>query len=272
MTIPMPVGQTAPEPPMTSSTRVFAILNLFEEKHPIWHADEINETLGYTRATGYRYVKELVAAGFLRKASAGRYSLGPRIIELDFQLRRSDPVLLAAVPVVDELAKRARLDAVLSTIFATKLVDTYRASADPGLQFRYGRGRPRPLFQGAAPKVILAFMARSQLVKIYESCAADAAAAGLGTNWTEFRSRLTEIRNERFYWSRGELDEWLSGAAMPLFDADGDVAAALTLVGLKESMEKLGEKRLRSLLERACEDIQTIIGKGGQPHQPRAAE
>jgi len=250
---------------MTSSARVFAILNLFDEAHPIWHADEINETLGYTRATGYRYVKELVAAGFLRKASAGRYSLGPRIIELDFQLRRSDPVLLAAVPVADELAKRARIDAVLSTIFATKLVDTYRASADPTLPFRYGRGHPRPLFQGAAPKVILAFTARSQLVNIYKSCAEEIATAGLGNTWAEFRSRLTEIRNERFYWSRGELDEWLSGAAMPLFDADGDVAAAIALVGRKEPMEKLGERRLRSLLERACDDIQRTIANGGSP-------
>ncbi|QIL79425.1 IclR family transcriptional regulator [Diaphorobacter sp. HDW4A] len=260
------MAETAQDLPMTSSTRVFAILNLFGEEHPIWHADEINEALGYTRATGYRYVKELVDAGFLRKASAGRYSLGPRIIELDFQLRRSDPVLLAAVPVADELAKQARLDAVLSTVFETRLVDTYRASADPALQFRYGRGRPRPLFQGAAPKVILAFMARAQLVKIYESCTADIAAAGLGTTWSEFRSRLTEIRNERFYWSRGELDTWLSGAAMPLFDADGDVAAALTLVGLNESMDKLGVERVKLLLERACEDIQASIAQGGLPH------
>lgn len=252
---------------MTSSTKVFAILNLFDEAHPVWHADEINEKLSYTRATGYRYVKDLVAAGFLRKAAAGRYSLGPRIIELDFLLRRSDPVLLAAVPVVDELAKRAGLDGVLSTILATRLVDTYRASADPTLQFSYGRGRPRPLFKGAAPKVILAFTPRAQLVKIYESCAAEAAAAGLGATWPEFRSRLTEIRNERFYFSRGELDEWLSGAAMPLFDADGDVAAALTLVGLRDAMEKLGVEHLKSLLEDACKEIQAVIAQGVPPAQ-----
>src|SRR4029453_359660 len=69
-------------PAMTSPARVLAILNLFSEERPVWHTDEINETMGYTRATGYRYVKDLVEAGFLRKVSAGRYSLGPRTIEL----------------------------------------------------------------------------------------------------------------------------------------------------------------------------------------------
>ena len=90
---------------MTSSSRALAILSLFDEQHPVWHTDEINEAAGYTRATGYRYVKDLVEFGFLRKVSAGRYALGPRIIELDFQLRRSDPLLLTAVPVMEELVR-----------------------------------------------------------------------------------------------------------------------------------------------------------------------
>lgn len=256
---------------MTSPARVLAILNLFDEKHPVWHTDEINAATGYTRATGYRYVKDLVEAGFLRKVSAGRYSLGPRIIELDYQVRRSDPVLLAAIPVMDDLAKKARLDAVLSMIYGTSLVDIYRASVDPTLQLSYGRGRPRPLFLGAAPKMILSQMARPQLVKIYEARAAEAAASGLGNTWPEFRSRLAEIRKHGFYWSHGELDRWLSGAAMPLFDAEGDVAAALTLVGLKESLEEAGEHRLRSLLAHACEEIQARVNEGVRlPASPAA--
>ena len=242
---------------MTSPARVFAILNLFGEQHPVWHADEINAALGYTRATGYRYVKELVEAGFLQKVSAGRYSLGPRIIELDYQLRRSDPVLLAAVPVMEELAKKARLDAVLSTIFGDRLVDTHRASADSTLQLGYGRGRPRPLFRGAAPKVILAHMPRSRLVKIFKVHAAEAAAAGLGPDWSGFRARLTEIRRQGCYFSRGELEAGVSAVAVPIFDADGDISAALALVGQSDAVEQVGARRLRSLLERSREDIRT---------------
>jgi DNA-binding IclR family transcriptional regulator len=253
---------------MTSPARVFAILNLFCEEQPVWHTDDINESLGYTRATGYRYVKDLVEAGFLQKVSAGRYSLGPRIIELDYQLRRSDPVLLAAVPVMDELARKARLDAVLSTIYGTKLVDTYRASADSALRLSYGRGRPRPLFLGAAPKMILAFMARPQLVRIYEACAAEAAASGLGVSWSEFRARLSEVRQQGFYWSRGELEAKVSGAAVPILNADGEVAAALALVGRSESLEDAGERRLKSWLSRAQDDIQARITQGEPPPSP----
>ncbi|HEY9066375.1 MAG TPA: IclR family transcriptional regulator C-terminal domain-containing protein [Burkholderiaceae bacterium] len=169
---------------------------------------------------------------------------------------------------MDDLAKKTRLDAVLSTIYGTKLVDTYRASADSALRLSYGRGRPRPLFLGAAPKVILAFMARPQLVRIYESCAAEAASCGLGASWSEFRSRLTEIRQQGFYWSRGELEAKVSGAAVPVINAEGDIAAALALVGLSESLEDAGERRLKSWLERAQDDIQARLAQGVRPPSP----
>lgn len=92
---------------MSSSARVLAILGLFDAEHPVWQTETIHAALGLTRATGSRGVKELVDAGLLRKVSAGHCSPGPRLIELDHQLRCSDPVLLAAAPVMDALAREA---------------------------------------------------------------------------------------------------------------------------------------------------------------------
>src|SRR5690606_23682317 len=135
------------------------------------------------------------------------------------------------------------------------VVDIHRASVDPTLQLSYGRGRPRPLFRGAAPKVIVANLARPQLVKLYGAAAADAAASGLGTEWSGFRTRMTEIRREDFYWSRGELEPQVSGAAVAVFNADGEVAAGLTLIGQTGALERLGEARLRSLLAKARDAI-----------------
>ncbi|CAN5621629.1 IclR family transcriptional regulator [soil metagenome] len=240
---------------MTSPSRVFAILNLFSEERPVWHADQINEALEYSRATGYRYVKDLVEAGFLQKVSAGRYSLGTRIIELDYLLRRSDPVLLAAAPVMDELSRKARLDSVMSALFGMKVIDTYRVSHDASLQPVYGRGRPRPLFQGAAPKVLISRLPRPQLVRIYEAHAAEIAERGLGDSWTAFRTLMSEIREHGFYLSRGELETDIDAAAVPIAGADGDVVAVLALVGSRANIDRLGERRLHTMLAAAATDI-----------------
>lgn len=245
---------------MTSLAKGFAVLDLFCEVHPVWHADEINHALGYTRATGYRYVKDLVEAGFLRKVSAGRYSLGPRIIELDYQLRRSDPVLLAASPVMDELVKKTGLDAVLSTLFDDRVVDIHRASGDPTLRLSYGRGRPMPLLLGAAAKIMISHLGRRQMLRIYEAHAQEVQSLGLGASWSDFRIRMHAIHAEGFYLSLGEVESNVGAAAVPLFDMDGEPAAALALVGLTEAISAIGEKQLRKLLRKAQDDVRRAIG------------
>ncbi|MBN9427136.1 MAG: IclR family transcriptional regulator [Burkholderiales bacterium] len=242
---------------MSSPARVFAVLSLFTRDRPIWQPDEINEALSYARATGYRYVKELVEAGFLQKLSVGRYALGPRIIELDYQLRQSDPVLLAAMPVMEELARSSGYDAVLSVFFGRmQVIDTYRASVQPGLKLTYGRGRPRPLFQSGAPKILLSSLPRPRLLRLYDQHAREIAEQGMGQSWIEFRGYLTRVRKQGFYLSRGELEPGVGAAVVPVLNDEGDTVAALALVG---PAERLGDERapqLRTLLDQAARQIQ----------------
>jgi len=241
---------------MTSPARALAVLDLFSRERPVWQPDEINEALGYTRATGYRYVKDLVEAGFLQKVSAGRYALGGRIIALDYQLRQSDPVLLAAMPVMTALAAATGFDAVLSVLFGgPQVIDIHRASVQQSLKLTYGRGRPRPLFQSGAPKVLLSGLARAPLVKLYEAQAAEIAARGMGSSWAEFRAYLSAVRKRAFYRSVGELEPGIGASVVPVFNADGDMVAALALVGTAEQLQPYDDDRLRQWLEQAASQI-----------------
>lgn len=241
---------------MTSPARALAVLDLFSRERPVLQPDEINEALGYTRATGYRYVKDLVEAGLLQKVSAGRYALGGRIIELDYQLRQSDPVLLAAIPTMDALAAATGYDAVLSVLFAgSKVIDIHRVNGQSSLSLAYGRGRPRPLYRSGAPKVLLAVQPRALLLKLYEADAAEIAACGMGHSWAAFRAYLTRVRKAGFYSSSGELDPALGAAAVPVHNGEGNVVAALALVGTAERVRAESEPRLRAWLEQAAAEV-----------------
>lgn len=235
----------------TSPARVFAILDLFTIERPTWSADEINRALGYTRPTGYRYVKELVDAGFLQKAGSGRYALGARIIMLDFQLRQTDPVLQTLMPRLDQLVRRSSLDAVVTAALHDQLVDTYRASLSHALALRYGRGRARPVFCGAAAKVLMAYQPRSRQDRWYLTQSAEQLQAlGLGSI-QDFRRQLGQIRAEGGYLSLGELDPGVGGYAIPLFDGDGELRCALTLVGRNGDLLEHGPDLLRQWLMEA---------------------
>lgn len=249
---------------MTSPARVFAVLDLFTSKRPVWHADEISRALSYSRATGYRYVRDLIEAGFLQKVAAGYYALGPRIIQLDYQLRQSDPVLQAALPIVESLASRTGLDVVLSAIFGMQVVDTYRSNRGTSLQLAYGRGRPRPLFRGAAPKVLVAHLSRASLLRLYKSHAKEIAAEQLGNSWDPFRSYMAKVRALPIYVSLGEVERNIGAAAIRVLNKDGDVVATLSLVGKTLTIRRLGEPQLRKWLTKAAEEIQRRLGKRGR--------
>lgn len=238
---------------MTSPARALAVLDLFTRERPVWQPDEINEALGYTRATGYRYVKDLVEAGFLQKVAAGRYALGGRIIELDYQLRQSDPVLLAAMPVMDVLAGSTGFDVVLSVLVGgPKVIDVHRASAQSALKLAYGRGRPRPLFRSGAPKILLSGLPRAPLVKLYKDRAAEIAAYGMGNTWADFRAYLSRVRKQAFYLSIGELEAGIGAAVVPVFNRDGEMVAAMALVAVEERITRASQADLRSWLDAAA--------------------
>lgn len=251
---------------MSSSSKVFAILGLFTQERPVWQPDEINEALGYTRPTGYRYVKELVDAGMLQKVSAGRYALGGRIIELDYQLRQTDPVLLAAAPVMSETARSSGYDLVLSVLYAgPRVIDIHRVGGDERLELIYGRGRPRPMFRASAPKVLLAWLDRAPLLKIYDQHAQEIAECGMGDSWAEFRARLSEIRRRGYYRSHGELQPDVGALAVPVLDPEDRCVGALALVGTTARIDQEPDERLLAWMRDAAAKIRTRLGGEARP-------
>jgi DNA-binding IclR family transcriptional regulator len=206
------------------------VLDVFSEEEPVWSVDALGESLGLSRSTAYRYVKELCEAGLLAPVGGGGYSLGPRIIELDRQIRHSDPLLTAGAEVLGELLPRCgegilficgpRGDSVLSV---------YLAENPNSLDISYSRGRPMPLFRGSASVIILAYLPEGRLRRLFRAHPDAIAAAGLGADWPRFRATLKAIRGRAFLTGRAQLDPGVFAISAPVFDGDGNILASLTL-------------------------------------------
>lgn len=87
-----------------ATDRSLSVLKLFTLDRPVWTAEEIAKTLDVSMSTAYRYVLALEDVGLVATASAGRYILGPAIIQLDRQIQLTDPLLRTARPVMDKIA------------------------------------------------------------------------------------------------------------------------------------------------------------------------
>jgi len=250
--------------PDSSLARMLAVLDLFDEQRMALTPEAIAEALQVSLPTAYRYVRLLSDAGLLQRQGAATYALGPRIIVLDHLIRRSDPVLRHAVPFMKELVATTGLDCVATALYSgDQMIDIHREYSGQPASLSYGRGRPRPLLLGAAPKVVLAHFAPAQLRRLLDQHADEVAAAKLPSDWPTLRRHFARIRQAGSYVSVGELEPTLGAVAAPLVLADGAVLGALSLVTTVERLALLDPDKLAQRVRRAAGEIVARIGAGG---------
>ena len=243
----------------SSLVRMLSVLDLFSDRQLSWSAEAITAALQVSLPTGYRYVKMLTDAGLLQRSADSQYTLGPRIIMLDYYIRRADPVLQHGVPFMQELVTQTGFDCVISALYGQQLLDTHRELGTAPASLSYGRGRPRPLFQGAAPKVILAGLSPAQLHRLFDEHLDEVGSVGLPSNWSDFRKYYSAIRKTGYYFSNGELEPELAALAAPLYRADGSVLGAISLVTTVQRMALVDLPKLARLLTRAAQEITVRI-------------
>ncbi|SDG81744.1 IclR family transcriptional regulator [Pelagibacterium luteolum] len=221
----------------TSLEKVLAILNLFSEDKLTWTADEVVAATGYSRPALYRYVKIMKDAGLLVADSRFGFTLGPRIVELDYLLRRSDPLMVHGVPEIDSLAKCCPGNALLVRWYGSKILCVYSAHSGEGINTSYHRGRPMPLARGAIGRSILAYLPKARLAKLVKSRVDEFAAVGFGATEDEIISNFSRIRNDGFAVAYGEVTPGVVGIAAPVLDAKRSPVASVCVTVLGSQLD-----------------------------------
>lgn len=177
---------------MASADRILQILGLFTPARPAWTPQEAAHALKLSRASAYRYFAQLEEAGFIEPAPGRRFALGPRIVELDRQIRLADPLVQASVDEMQKLARETGGIALLCRLHKDRVLCIHQERGTRAPRFvSYERGRAMPLHRGATSKVILAFL-------------------------PPLPKALEQIRCDRLCVAYGEVDPGACGIAVPL--------------------------------------------------------
>lgn len=257
-------------PERSSLARMLSVLDRFSEVRPVWTVDGIAADAGFTRATAYRYVAELCDAGLLTRVARGAYALGPRIIELDRQIRIGDPLLQAGERAMQHLFRSTRCQVVfLSSLFRDRVVCVAQIARNGQLTMSYARGRPMPLFRGATSKVILANLPERRLAMIFADNPEAIRKAGLGTTRDAFSRKLREIRRLGYALTHAEVDRGVVGLAVPCFDAERSVIGSLSLVFTEEGFPERQLGALVRELRAGAEAIRAELARYAE--SPRGA-
>lgn len=222
----------------------------------MWTVDELVENQGLARATLYRYIKELAAAGLLAPVGNGGYGLGPRFVEVDRQIRLADPLLQVAPPLMASLREAVDGAQLLCRFYGERVLTIHRDYTDERLppKMSMERGRPFSLFLGAPSRAILAHLPAHQLQRLFLYHADEIAQIHLGKTWVEFRDNMRAVRKQGYAFA-SDIDKSLLGISAPIFSEPDVVIASICFVRLKAEVTQHDHEVLAELVIKTAQTM-----------------
>jgi len=222
---------------MTSHTKMLDIMDLFTDEQFAWTIEDMAERLGYTRSTLYRYLRELVDAGFLTALPEIGYTPGPRIIELEALIQRKDPLIQASRPFMVELVGEFGGFSALCRSYGQQVMCVHHEYGTTPIVSGYAKGAVSPLLLGSASRTILAHWPAATLQKLYRVHKEAFAAAGLGEDLEGVKASLRSIRQKGWDVTFGQVTRGVAGIAAPILDGRQNILGSLSVVVQRQSLE-----------------------------------
>lgn len=235
------------------------IINLFREDMPLITLEQVLQRLDISDATAYRYLSTLSDLGFLSKFSGG-YTIGPKVMELNFLVSQYDPLISASRSLIRDLAQQTRTHVLIAKVYGMHFVNVEYAKGE-GLDkdLNFVPGRKLPTFRGSQARAILSVMEKRRLRKLYDAHPADPDRDAIGKDWKSFCKALLRTRKEGHYVSRQELDLGVHGIAAPVFDSSRDVLGSLVVAYRVDRPPTMGEANLAILVKTKAAELADLI-------------
>jgi DNA-binding IclR family transcriptional regulator len=212
-----------------------ALMNALAEER-IATSTRLTEMLEEPPSSIYRMLATLAEAGWVEQIGhRGAYHIGTKLLSLSGELTRRLDIRRAAAPILHEIHTKTGETTFLCIRSGTRAVCIERIDGIRVNSRVLKLGESLPLHVGAAPRALLAFEGRPSWDE-YAAIKASSGEPWRGQSRAEFYSGLEQIRNQGFVISDNNVTPGIAAIGAPIFDHRGDVAASLSVSGLREGI------------------------------------
>lgn len=221
-----------------SVQRAAAIIKLLASQATTgWRLSDIARAAGLGKTTTHRLLNALSEAGIAyQEPETRRYFLGYEIVRLGRLATRYDIAELAR-PSLLRLARETGDTVFVSVREGLDALCLERQVGDfPIKTLTLDAGDRRPLGVGAGSLALLAFLPQDEIVEIIASNAARLAAYP-GFAPAVLETLTVTTRAQGYSFNDGRIVSAMCAVGVPVFDARGRVAAAISVAAIRERMQ-----------------------------------
>lgn len=212
--------------------RAVAILDCFSNEQQILGVREVARRTGISPSAAGRLMLAMRDLRLLvQEPTSGRYSLGSRVLTWAGIFSSSLDIRTIALPAMRELQHATQETISLYIMEGIERVCVERLESQHNVRIVARLGRRLPLYAGSAGKVFLAYLPEAKREDILAHTAMVQLTPNTICDRDVLEADLVRIRARGYATSIGEWVLEAAGVAAPIFDANGDITAVMTISG-----------------------------------------
>ncbi len=211
---------------LSTLERGLTVLRAFDATRPEMALSDVASVTGLSPAVARRCLNTLVALGYIRQ-DGRRFLLTPEVLAFGSAYLSSMNIETIAVPHLQTLGQATGDSVSLAVRSGRDILYVCHIPSNRRIRLGAGVGTRFPLNATSMGKVILAFQGDAAIDAYLAGGSLPRLTERTMTDPQAFRERLSLIAERRYDSALDELDYGIVSVAVPLFDAGGQVVAAI---------------------------------------------
>jgi len=249
--------QATPSTSVQSLARGLAVISCFDAEHMSMTLSEVAARTELSRATARRFLLTLQELGFVR-SDGKHFELTSKVLQLGYAYLSSATLPQLIEPVLEDLSAQVHESASASVLDGTDIVYVARVHTRSIMRVGISVGTRFPAVNTSMGRVLLAFgpdeLREEVLAQGFES------RTGMGLKTpAALRKELKKIRTQGYAVVDQELEIGLRSVAVPIFNADSTVAAAMNVsMSVHPASEQSAQAAAQAILPRLLQAAQQV--------------
>ena len=210
----------------------------------VYRASEIARALGINRTRVFRILKTLENRGYVDYDSDTQgYRLGVKFLHLGENVRERLDLRREAETILVELSRKTGDSAHLLILRGNRAITIDRRQGENRLQVASPIGQSLPLYVGASPKILLAYLPTEERERVLQGITLERFTENTIADLDELRKHLDTIRQQGYAVDEEDYEQGVFAIGAPVFDFTGSVIAGITITtpGSRYSIERKQE-------------------------------
>lgn len=248
-------------PTLKSVDRAFYILNCFTHENPDYSLNELAKKLHVSKGTVHRTLLTAQKRGIIEQNSAtGRYQLGMKVFEFGSIVMKRMNLRSVSKPVLEKVSEQTGETTFIVTKDGDEAVCIESVEGHNYIRSFLTVGKRMPLYVGAAPRVLLAYLSNEEIEEFLKRQKIKAWTDYTNTDSMKIWEGIDQIREKGYAVSYEDVTIGAAAVGSPIMNASGEVIGAVSISGLSKNFQGSRLEALTSIIMDASRKISQGMG------------